>query len=173
MSVPTVPSRHARTVSNGPRPCPSNGAHRAEQDDDLPTARYHARQEGFDLHAGVRVAADARERRGRGDRASCVTCTSRPRCPPLDIARGALSPAEGHATPGASAVPRRRSGRPERSPGRPSSSPATSPRTPTCRPSCRATHRNLEARTRRRCARPSPEALPLWTSSVFRRPQRR
>ncbi len=38
-------------------------------------------------------------------------------------------------------------------------------RTPTCRPSCRATDRHTEARTRQRCARPSPEALPLWTSS--------
>ena len=56
---------------------------------------------------------------------------------------------------------------------RPSSRPATSQRTPTCRPSCRATDRNPEARTRRRCARPSPESLPLWTSSLFRRPKRR
>jgi hypothetical protein len=43
------------------RPVRRCGATR-EQDEVPPTARHHARQEGFDLHAGVRVSADARER---------------------------------------------------------------------------------------------------------------
>jgi hypothetical protein len=43
------------------RPARRCGATR-EQAKVPPTARHHARQEGFDLHAGVRVAADARER---------------------------------------------------------------------------------------------------------------
>ena len=41
---------------------PSTAGRCREQDEVPPTARHHARQEGFDLHAGVRVAADARER---------------------------------------------------------------------------------------------------------------
>jgi hypothetical protein len=64
-------------------------------------------------------------------------------------------------------------GRPAQGGRRRSSRLATSKRIPACRTSFRAADRCIQAPTRRRCGRPSPESLPLWTSSLFRRPKRR